>query len=147
MELYILSMVIKSSTALKTNKQRKSTLWFMQFNSPAAIQPTEPVAGTEKFYLEVGRKILFNVIFNVKHVSFPLLGETWKFPGNLEKVTITQEGSPCSHVLPQQAPRPLPHNDKHMAEVRGTRTAHGCGDKEISTLLRLKHTNKPAPRS
>lgn len=45
----------------------------------------------------------------------------------------------CSLIMPQAAPCPLPQNDKHMVEVRGTITAHGYSDKEISTLVRLKH--------
>ena len=149
MGLYFLSEAIKSSTALKTTKQRKSTLRFMQFNLLAAIQPAGPVPGIEKFYLEVGRKILFNTIFNVAVFLFPFWVKLEKFLEycNVEEVTVIQQGSPCSHILPQAAPCPLPQNDKHMVEVRGTITAHGYGDKEISTLLRLKHTNKPAPRS
>lgn len=46
------------------NEQSKSTLWFMQFNLLEAIRPAGAVPGIEKFNLEVGRKILFNSIFN-----------------------------------------------------------------------------------
>lgn len=149
MGLYCLFEVIKSSTALKPIKQRKSTLRFMRFNSLAAIRPAGPVPGIENFYLEVGRKILFNTIFNATVFLFPFWVKLEKFLEywNLEKATVIQQGSPRSHILPQAAPRPLPQNDKHTVEVRGTITAHGYSDKEISTLLRLKHTNKPAPRA
>jgi len=117
----------------------------MQFNLSAAIQSTGPVPGIEKFYLEVGRKIHFNIIFNVTVFLFPFLVKHGNFLEIWKKSPLSNRGSPCSHALPQAAPCPLPRNDKHMLEVRGTITAHGYGDKEISTLLRLKHRNKPAP--
>lgn len=54
---------------LKNNQINENPLFgSMEFSLPAAIQPTVP--GIEKFYLEVGRKVLFNTIFIVTMFLF-----------------------------------------------------------------------------
>lgn len=102
-----------------------------------------------EFYLEIGRKSLVHFVFHVSALFFSfffaLVDETWIVPGIL---SFGKSYHPCSHVLPRTAACPLPQDDKHTGEVRGTITAHGYGNKEeISTLLNLKHTNMPAPWS
>lgn len=94
---------------------------------------------------EVSCSFCFSCICTFFFLFFALVDETWIVPGILN---FGKSYHPCSHVLPHTAACPLPQDDKHTGEVRGTITAHGYGNKEeISTLLNLKHTNMPAPWS
>lgn len=51
----------------------------MQFNLLEAIRPAGAVPGIEKFDLEVGRKIVFNSVFNITVFLFPFGVKLEKF--------------------------------------------------------------------